>query len=105
MNYAIIFLALTLLGGITMGASTYGLGKNEGDKDSGTYKASTAFSIIGASMLFIGLGGLAYKAFKECPRPLGYGNNYQGPQGPPPGPPSNYNYNQGPPGNNYNPFR
>lgn len=72
MNFAIIFIILLVLGTITLGASTYGLGQHEDNRQSNLYKTSTAFSIIGAVFILLGLGGLSWKALKECPRfPIG----------------------------------
>lgn len=51
----LIVLAVALVSGIVMGASTYGLGKEANNKSGSKYKAATAFTIISTIALFLSL--------------------------------------------------
>jgi hypothetical protein len=68
MKASLIFVLLIILGSISMGASTYGLGKNQSNELSAGYRASEVFAITGTFLVIIGLGGLSFSALNpSCP--------------------------------------
>ena len=61
--------ALLIISIIIIGSSTYGTGKNEGDKSSLGYRVASSFMVIGIVFFLIALGILFFKDFlgSSCP--------------------------------------
>lgn len=72
----IIATVMFLVSVMTLAFSTYGLGKEEGNKSGPAYQAATAFTMIGASGVIISLFIILYSSMSS-PRSISAINNAQ----------------------------